>query len=352
MTLLFADGFQDCNVMQKPEWDILAVFAAVAGRDGTATSGARLGNNTENRQITLPTPAAVCIASVAFQTTTAAVYGNPNFSIMTFCRAGAPELSMTVNSSGFIEMRRYTNNSAHSTGTLLGTSSGHTPLAANVWRHFAAKVVLSDGTGGSFEVRIDDVVVLSVSGVATASAAGSVAAIRFAAATSSGTAQQWDDLVIMDAVDGTATDGRPNDNFPGDVKIATILPSAAGDSTQMTPSTGANYAAVDENPVNTTDYVSTSTSGHRDLYQHTDVPAAAILVLGIRQGLYAIKTDAGVASLKHVIKENGTVTVGSVKPLSTTYAGYWGNLIKLKPSNGAVFSVADANALQAGQELA
>lgn len=348
MTFLGCDGFQDSATNQKPEWDNSAPWSSFTGRDGAAASAGQFSSNTVSRTYTLPSAAATCITGTAFYFTSTAPMGQSNLVILGLVRSGVLELVVTVNATGFIELRR-----TSPTGTLLGTSSGHAPLAITTWRHIALKATLHSSTG-SAEVRLDDVPMITVSGVSTSVTTGSVTAIRMAAGgTTAGSGVAFDDLYVCDGVDGTATDGRANNDFLGDVKIASIFPSSDGDLSQWTPSTGTNHSAtVDEVPVNTTDWNAAATAGLRDLYQHTDLPAAAVAVLAIRGGFYAQKTDAGAASVKHLVKENSVVTAGSTKALSTTYAGYWSEILKLKPSNGTVFAVSDVNAMQAGVESA
>jgi hypothetical protein len=235
-------------------------------------------------------------------------------------------------------------------GTLIATSTS--PLINNEWHHIQVKTVLHS-SAGSCEVRLDGVAVINVSGVQTASTSGSVTELSMS--TDGSFDRIYDDLWVCDGVDASATQGRSNDTFLGDLKVSTLLPSANGDTTGWTPSTGTNHAAlVDEVPPNTTDYISTSTSSTRDLFALGDLPGTAGNVYGLRVNFYGLKTDAGASSVKPVIKESGgTVTTQTARALSTTAANYSGDFIFTLPSAPTTpWAASDVNALQAGVELA
>lgn len=339
MSLLFFDGFQDVVTMPKPEWG--STFnSQIAGRDGGTNGAARA----TVISAALPSGAATCIAGAAYQYSSVGSPSGSNGYLMGFVRSGTLECCLVINTSGMLELRR-----TNGTGTLMATSSGHAALTSNVWRHVQAKVVLHD-TAGSVVVKLDGVTVINFSGQ-TAGVAGDVTA--FALGAPSAGNLYIDDLWICDAVDASASQAAANNDFLGDMKVVSLFPTGAGDTTQFTPSTGSNWAAVDEVPPNTTDYVASATSGQRDLYGLADLPVGTVSPLGIRVSLYAAKSDAGASALKTVVKESGgTVTTGSSQPLSTSWAAYHGPMRPTRPSDGAAWTVADINALQVGVEVA
>ena len=100
--------------------------------------------------------------------------------------------------------------------------------------------------------------------------------------------QTIDDLYLVDL-----TGPYPFNDRLGNVKVEQLLPSAAGATTQWTPSTGANWAAVDEQPPSSTDYVGSTTSGQRDLYATTDLVSTTGTVLAVRPAWFIAKSDAG-----------------------------------------------------------
>lgn len=348
MSLLFFDGFQDPVLMPKPEWSGNS-FLAITGRDGVANSAGRQysSSSPQTRTLTLPSPAATAIFGTAWLLT-----GYAWWSIAFSNDGGATQqLHMVVNGSGFIEIRRTTR-----AGTLLGTSSGHAPIVTSDWHYYEAKVVLNASGAGSCIVQLDGLTVLTLTGVTTSSVTASVNAIMLIQPGSSGLTAYFDDLYVCDAVDATTTQGRANNDFLGDIRVASLFPSAAGDSTGWTPSVGANYTTVDENPANLTDYVSAvaTTPGTRDLYQLGDLTGTISAVYGVRVGLYVMKSDAGNALVKPVLKETGgTVTAQAAQAVSFVANPIYGPMLPTKPSAPTTaWTTTDINALQAGQEVA
>lgn len=340
MTLLFFDGITNwvTTGVPKAEWTTLTGPVATAGRDGSA-SGAGSATVAE---LTLPSAAATCIFGLAHQVAVGtSVFGATTYGVS--LRIGNTDhLTLTWAATGHLQLRL-----GGGAGTILATATTQ-PYVESVWRQMQVKAVIH-ATAGSCVVKVDGVEVINYTGQ-TGTASGSVTAIRHFATTA--TRLFIDDMYVCDAVDGTATDGRPNNDFLGDLSVKALRPTAAGDQTQWTPSTAPNWAAVDENPPNTTDYVSAlAGSGLRDLYNLEDLPASGFdTVYAIRQTAYAAKTDAGTAVLRLCLKENATVTTGAANALPTTYSGVRDVMRKVKPSNGTVFTPADVNALQAGFE--
>lgn len=347
MTLLFFDGFQDSTTMVKPEWVPTPNFNAVAtGRDGSTNGATSI--NANGAILALPTSAATCIVGFGWQVTSAVNLGGTTFRPICFNSAsGTIQLVLTVNSDGYIEARRST-----ATGTLIATSSGHDRITTGVWYHLQAKVVLHTSSG-SVEVKLNSATVLSATGVATSGVNSSVT--HLASYGNSGQVVFMDDLWVCDAVDASASQGRAYNDYLGDLKVTTLIPSANGDNTAWSKSTGTNGAAlVDEIPPNTTDYIFSSTSGQREMMTLPDLSATTGNVMGVRVGLYAAKSDAGSgagSAVKPSIKENSVFTAGASKALSTTYNGVFGDYIWVKPSaSNTPFSAADINGMQAGVE--
>lgn len=341
MTLLFHDACQDPLLVPKPEMASGTPWvSAQTGRDGQANGAARSSGN-NNVDYVLPTAAATCVVGCAMKWSALGIA-----QYLAFMLDGTTvQTVVTVNSSGFLEARR-----TSAVGTLLGTSSGHTPIAIATWFHLTAKVVLNSAGAGSVILQLNGVTVLTLTGITTAASTASVARIRFQTATSQ--SMDVDDLYVCDTVDATATQGHALNDFLGDLPIQVSFPTADGDTIQWTPSTGSNWAAVDETPPVTTDNVFTVNSGNRDLYQLGDLTGTVVAVYAVREGLYVAKSDAGSAQIKPVLKENSVVTVDPAQGLATTAGAVYGPLHAVRPSDSAAWTAADVNALQAGQEVA
>lgn len=107
---------------------------------------------------------------------------------------------------------------------------------------------------------------------------------------------------------------------------ATAISSAIADgaTTNFTPSTGTNHAAlVDESPPNDdTDYNQSSNVGDLDLYEITDMAHTPASIFGVQINLNAKKDDAGTRSIAGVVRSGGTNYEGGAQALSTSYAYY------------------------------
>lgn len=234
-----------------------------------------------------------------------------------------------------------------SAGSVLATTGN--VIIPGVWQYIEV-LYIPHATAGSVIIRINEVEVMNYTGPTTP-ATTTFDTIRFNARN---VLAGVDDMYLMDFTDETATAGRPNNTFLGDVKVAHSIPTADGTTTTLTPSTaGPHFGLVDETPPNTTDYVSAlGGSLAKDTYQMTDLPAIAVVVYGVRVGAYAAKTDAGAASLQTLVRESdGTESASVAQPLSTSYTGYFGPFRKAKAAGG-VFTPADINAIQAGVQVA
>lgn len=138
----------------------------------------------------------------------------------------------------------------------------------------------------------------------------------------------------------------------GDVHVAYLLPNGNGASSEWLGSDGNstnNYQLVDEHPASATDYVGTGTTGKKDSYQMSNLPAAAASVLAVQPLVFAFKSDTGAEpSVSYVLRESGgTEATGAVAGIGTTMAGVAGSIHHTRPSGGA-WSVSDVNSMEAG----
>jgi hypothetical protein len=195
--------------------------------------------------------------------------------------------------------------------TLVATSSG-AGLIANTWYYIEMKVVC--GASGSYEVRVDGVNVLSGTGVNTKAGTHDYhTTFHLCAALNFNT--YFDDVYCLD---GSAT--SPND-FLGNVQVVAASPNAAGDSSQFTPSAGANYECVDDGAASgdDSDYVESETAGHTDLYNYASLAGAGSTVYGVQVNTECRKTAAAPMSLKTVVKSGGSEYEDSAQLVADSY---------------------------------
>lgn len=154
-----------------------------------------------------------------------------------------------------------------------------------------------------------------------------------------------DDLYICDA-----TGPAPYNTFLGDVRVHTTSPTGAGNSTQFTPSTGANYAAVDEIPYSATDYVSAIPSGTKDTYQMGDLTVTPNTIFGVQSNIIAKKIDAGTATIRPIIRSGGTDYAGTSSALITNDVTY-SHVRTDDPNTSTAWTASGVNNLEAGMEI-
>lgn len=342
MTLLFFDGLTNVNVMRKPEWGSYSYVNQMTGRDGSPNGA---GNN--NGSFSWPKvagfPATTIICGFAMNGTNADIYNSSNqLSAIEYQINGTSYLTLKVNGSGYLELKR-----GDGAGTVIAT--GTTPLSVGQWNQIQMKATLHTSTGYA-EVKLNGKTEIVFSGQ-TSTLTGQITNLY---QRNFSYAMYYDDIWICDGVDATATQGDKNNDFLGDLKVLALYPTAPGDQSAWTPSSAvANWTTVDENPPNTSDYVSAAgASALQDLYNVTDIPATATKVFGFRHGFYTQKADAGDCFVKPIWKDpNGSIVSGAIKALLTTWTSQYGDAV-YKKASGAQFSMAEINAIQFGFESA
>lgn len=230
--------------------------------------------------------------------------------------------------------------------TILATAVGSC-IGANVWAFLELKVT-THNTLGTVEFRINGETVVNLTNQDTQTGSNAyVDTVGLFGHNASADQHDFDDFYVLD------TSGSVNNDFLGSRKVNTIFPTAEGDQIDWTPSTGSdNSALVDDNPHNSdTDYVSSGTSGHQDIYQHGDLSGS-----GDIDGLQAVaicrQTDATPFSIKLVAKSGSTVDTGSGVAIGgTTYVGRHRTLEE-NPDTTNPWTASEVNSAQFGIEVA
>jgi hypothetical protein len=252
---------------------------------------------------------------------------------------GTPHIALTHNTDGTVSVRRGIYN-----GTILGTTTQSFPY--NIWHYWEMKVTLHDTTG-SVVVRLNNQTVLNLTNIDTKNG-GTGSVIDYVHYyTSAVHGVKYDDIYINDG------SGSVDNDFWGDIAIKTLVANGAGNSTQLTSSTGANWSTTDEafnTTPNTTDYVGASTPGLKDTYSLVDLPAGTPLIKYISVGLYAAKSDAGSISARRVLRVNSTDYTGSDLVLAASYQWFW-EYIRLSPNTSLAWTKAEIDAMEAGMEV-
>lgn len=325
MALLFMDGFDAGDGAVK--WTAFNASLASSTRfaDGLC---ARLSSSQSNLRTGFPASSKVIVGF-------AVTYGGASTTIpllSLYSGAGATvHIQLVQNGDGSLLVRRGSTN--------LGSTS--VSLPANGWAYVEVSATLSDTVG---------VVTVRVNGVQAFTFTGDTR--------NGGTDTTFDTLLLggmlsygFDDVYICNDTGTTNNDFLGDVRVQTLVPTGPGSSAALTPSTGANWSCVDELPYSATDFVSGSTVGNRDTYATADLPASVASIKAVQINTIAKKTDAGARSLKTALRSGGTNYAGASTALSATDSVV-STIRETNPATGAAWTVADVNAMEIGVEVA
>lgn len=151
----------------------------------------------------------------------------------------------------------------------------------------------------------------------------------------------FDDCMIR-----TSAEGRITRYF----HAVPMVPNSAGSSTDWTPSSGSNYACVDEIPHSTSDNVSATASAAEDLYNLTTTAWVPAEVMGI--DIVGFGTVSGAHTGVQTSHRSGsTTTNSSTITLSSGSDSYFGVTYATNPATGSAYTAADLDNLQIGVKV-
>ena len=156
-----------------------------------------------------------------------------------------------------------------------------------------------------------------------------------------------DDIVIADNL------GGQNDDFLGDLRISTLVPTADTAQKAWIPGSGSdNFSRVAEIPPDDdTSYVASATPGDRDLYAMAPLGMTPLAIKGLQQTALARKDDAGDRALSPVLATGATVEVAPPVVLGSSYA-FVETMHEQDPATNEPWTPAAVDAVQAGLEVA
>lgn len=295
--------------------------------DFSSSSGPRLLLSAVDEHATL-------IVGFAFYTTD---YLSPAFAPLFYLQSDdcqTTHLQVEISGFGRLQVTR-------AGGGLLG-SSANTRIYLNTWHYIEFKATLHDTTG-AIELRVDNLSVLNVSGIDTKNAGTKSVfdAIWFGVS-------GWMNYAFIDDFYLCNGAGSVCNDFLGDLSVQTLLPSAAGNSTGLAPTSGANYTTVDDPQMNTTDYVSSSVAATKDTYIFPDI-ATPRTIKAVQASHYGVKTD-GSRLLVPVVRSGGTDYDGSGQLLSQDWKLHR-TIYQTNPATSAAWTDSGLNAAEFGVKV-
>lgn len=234
------------------------------------------------------------------------------------------------------------------------TTIGFAPkvMQMNRWHYLEAKVTVSNSVG-SVEVRINGKTVVNLSGIDTqngGSAEISMVRFRHSDGAGNGKSLQFliDDIYVCNDV------GTVNNDFLGLTSVETLVPNAAGDSAQFTPSAGNNHDNVDddEGDDGDTTYNQSTTSGHKDLFGCQDLTNITGTIHGVQVEAIARVTSATPQPIITKVKSSTTEGSGTTRGIASTpeYVGVR-DIFEQDPDASAAWTTTTVNAMQIGYEV-
>ena len=261
--------------------------------------------------------------------------------------AGVRNFVVDINSAGRIEVR---NNAL----TVLGT--GTSALSLVDWFYLEVSYTMS-ATVGAVEVKTTRgstvTTEMTLTGINNVNGAANCGAVTPLWVRSDGSGQTYSPAVA-DMYLNDNSGGGANATYWGDTRYVYMVPDGAGNSTQLTPNTGANWQAVDELPGHNTDtdYVESNTVTNKDLYTTSNPVTTATTIRDVK-AIITARAPAGGANLKVDIRSGGTTSAGSSVALSTgAYAEVYRSFGATNPVSTAAWTLSDLNALELGFEVA
>ena len=190
---------------------------------------------------------------------------------------------------------------------------------------------------GRFVVKVDGTTVIDFTGDTKPGADTQVNTVRIGCETTRYSYMYVDDFIL------------DHDGYLGSLRIAGIVPSAAGTTTGWTPSAGSNWDCVDERPANDTDYVSVNTVDAIDLYTASNLGFTPSSIKAVQ--LHARGAYEGAPSVAHVqlaLRTYATNYFSADKspPSSFGLIGY--HVWDTNPNTLAAWSGTEVDALEIG----
>lgn len=232
------------------------------------------------------------------------------------------------------------------------------PFWANEWHSFQLKATI-DPVNGAYNLKVDDVSVVSDVGPVNTANQAVANADRFLFSLDNGLRNMYlDHVVIMD------DSGTANNDFPGELIVRELLPNAEGDNLDWTPSSGStHYLLVNEAMPNNAvvsvedpKRVSSETVSDLDRWHFTNLASLGLpsttTVLGVSVETCAAMEASGNRDVRAIFKDTGGSTAeGASFNVSGTSFDVYVQIWETNPATAAAWTVASVDAGQFGVKL-
>ena len=347
MAVRYIDGFDDYATadITAGNWNQKTAAPAITtgGRNGGNCMTSSSGSNVIKA---FPDTQQTWIIGGAFKFTTGNV---TNYNFIHLGEVAGAQIGIGCDVSGYLTINRSAAVAFPMAGSFTNLGTYASPISFGTWYYIEFKVTISnDIAAGSCILRVNgvDVITLAIHSDTQYTANSYASMVAIGSAGGAGPVFICDDVYILDNT------GSTNNDFLGDVRVDSLLPTGNGaTSNQWTASTGTNASCVDEVAPNSTDYVSDTTAGHIDTYAMGNLATTANTIFAVQTGLVTIKTDAGNRTIAPVIVNADGTKVGTTVPV---YDSYFNNtqVYEQNPLNTpAAWTEATVNGIEFGAKL-
>jgi hypothetical protein len=266
--------------------------------------------------------------------------GDGSNNYITFYDGATVQAVIRVDSSGYIKF--YRGNGT----TLLGTSS--TPITPSVYHYLSIKVVFS-ATVGAITINLDGATVLSLTGVNTISTADAYSTKIGIMRPGNGSNYEWfhDNLHLYDGTDQAPFNAMLEEK---NGRVYFFLPNADGALTGWTASTSPKWSCIDDNPTNSSDYISASTVG--DNYSATKPATSNIAAVNaVQLWGYVSKDDATTRGIKLLMRSAAGNNYYGTELLTSATWQFTLYQCLLDPETSAPWTLSAFNSYQPGIQV-
>jgi hypothetical protein len=232
-------------------------------------------------------------------------------------------------------------------GGYIGIYRGSTQLALSSrtidtggWYHIQVDYY-PDESAGVCTVRVDGSEWVTYTGD-TRDTTGTYSVVRLVNSSAGGYSHYYDNFVMNSSA------GSYDNSWPGIVELEELKVDGAGDATELTASSGANYTCVDESPPNVADYVYSATNALRDLYTVSNNLSGGE-DLGTLSVIHISRVTDGSGDLAATIKAGSTEDDGDTIAMTGNFAMYLESW-PLNPDDSDAWEKTDIDSLQIGIE--
>lgn len=335
MTRILSDGFGGQDLSYK--W-------VTSGGPVASTTNARIegyccyfavaGTGYIQRTIT-------ALSSLFFRMSYYYAAGTPSYIIGFY--ASATQLAYFSKNTSTNVMEAYVNGVKVATGSTVLLSA--TQYVVSGWYSVA-------DSGGRMVLKINGVTDIDYTGDTKPGTDTTINIFRVTCALGSSTQNtSIDDMALNDSA-GSA----PDNTYPVDAHIYTLLPNGNGDSSQLTGSDGNstdNYLLVNEAvPDNDSTYVESATSGQNDLYAMANLPTlpSGSTIIAVQVEAIARELTAAGDQINLGVKSGATTSWASGQATGTGY-GVFSSRFATDPDTSAAWTESGVNAMQAGVKV-